>query len=151
MISISQLILPSYVELKLEGVDKLDVISALSKKLYSNKVIENLDGFIDAVMERERLESTGIGRGFAIPHARSKFVKKLSVAFGINRKGVDFFSLDKKPSYVIFLVASPENDKAGYITTLAKLSRLMIRENMCEILMNVKTPEEVIEIIKKNE
>ena len=107
--------------------------------------------FTKALAKRENLESTGIGDGIAIPHARTNTVKDLLLAFARSPKGIDFSSIDGKPSYIIFLIASPENQKSEYIMALAKLSRLLRKHPVRELLRNAKDPDEVMSIIKENE
>jgi mannitol/fructose-specific phosphotransferase system IIA component (Ntr-type) len=101
--------------------------------------------------KRENLESTGIGDGIAIPHARTDAVQDLILAFARSPQGIDFSSIDGKPSHIIFLIASPEGKKSEYIMALAKLSRLLRKHPVRELLRDAKNPKEIMDIIKKNE
>jgi fructose-specific phosphotransferase system IIA component len=114
-------------------------------------MVKNGEEFLQALAKRENLESTGIGNGIAIPHARTDSVKDLLLAFARSPEGVDFSSIDGKPSYLIFLIASPEEKKSEYIMALAKLSRLLRKHVVRNQLKGAGTPEEVMEIIKTNE
>ncbi len=102
-------------------------------------------------MVRENLESTGIGNGIAIPHARCDDVDELTVICGISRDGIDFDALDGKPVYVIFLIVSPDKNKSLYLRVLANISRLLRHTPVRDELIRARNPKEAIEIIKKYE
>ena len=101
-------------------------------------------------MEREELGSTGIGKGIAIPHAKTD-AKKLTVAFGISREKIDFDSLDKEGVNRFFVFASPIEDSQIYLKVLARISRLIRNEGFRNKLLNCHTPEEVIKYIDEEE
>lgn len=137
--------------LKLKSKDKIGVIKELTSLLLKKGVITDEEEFLKAILKRENLESTGIGFGVAIPHARTKSAKKLVLAFGRSIEGIDFSSIDGKPSYLVFLIAAPEDKKSEYILTLARLSKILRRENIRKKLREAKDKEEVLEIIERVE
>lgn len=151
MKKISELILPNGVILDIKNTDKISVIKELSQILIDNNLITNPEEFFDAILKRENLESTGIGQGVAIPHARTKAVKNIVIVFGRSQAGIDFNSLDGKPSHIVFLIAAPEDKKTEYIIALAKLSKLLRRDEVREKLLKANTQEEVLEIIRRYE
>ena len=144
--------------LKLEAImmemrakEKIAAINELVAHMVKNKLVSDGKEFIKALAKRENLESTGIGDGIAIPHARTNAVEDLVLAFARSPKGIDFSSIDGKPSHIIFLIASPEGKKSEYILALAKLSRLLRKRAVRDLLRQAKDPVEIMDIIKKNE
>ncbi|MEO0075150.1 MAG: PTS sugar transporter subunit IIA, partial [candidate division WOR-3 bacterium] len=125
MQKISELLLTDGIILDIKNDEKVAVIKELAQILIDKNIIINPEEFYNAVLKRENLESTGIGQGVAIPHARTSAVKNIAVVFGRSEKGVDFSSLDGQPCHLIFLIAAPEDKKTEYIMTLARLSKLL--------------------------
>lgn len=150
MQKISELLLPAAIILDLKAKEKVEAIKELSSILIDKGIINDADEFFTAILKRENLESTGIGSGVAIPHARTKAVKNIVLAFGRSQVGVDFSSLDSKPSHLIFLIAAPEEKKSEYIITLARLSKILRSEQVRIRLNQAKTPEEILTIISNN-
>ena len=91
--------------------------------------------------------TTGVGYGVAFPHAKSKAVKGIVIAFGRSKKGVDFDSMDKKPVYLFFLIAAPEDAIGAHLNVMARLSYLMKSEKNREALMKIKSPKELLEVL----
>lgn len=148
---LSELLPPAAVIMELKSTEKNGVINELSAPLVKSGLIVDEAEFVSAILRRENLESTGIGAGVAIPHARTDAVKTLVLAFGRSEGGVDFSSLDGKPSHLIFLISAPEAMKREYIWTLAKLSSLLRRQEVREGLVNAKTVDEVYSVIEQYE
>ncbi len=137
--------------MEIKAQEKIAAIKELVNHMVAHKFVSDGERFLNALAKRENLESTGIGDGIAIPHARTDAVDDLILAFARSAHGVDFSSIDGKPSHLIFLIASPENKKSEYIMALAKLSRLLRREPVRRELRAAATPEEILKIIKENE
>lgn len=102
-------------------------------------------------MAREKLGSTGIGQGVALPHARIENIKKPIVLIGISQKGIDFSSLDGAPVYIIFLIISPIFQEGLHLKLLAKISRLLKDKYFLERLKELRSPQEIIEFIRRQE
>lgn len=149
--NISELLTRSAVILELTAKEKEAVIKELAAPLIQSGFVTNETEFVNAILRRENLESTGIGSGVAIPHARTNSTTTTVLAFGRSRVGIDFSSLDGKPSYLIFLIASPETMKREYIWTLAKLSSLLRRDEVRNGLIKAQTIDEVYTIIERYE
>ncbi len=137
--------------MEIKAKEKIAAINELVEHMVAKKLVSDGKEFTKALAKRENLESTGIGDGIAIPHARTDAVQDLILAFARSPKGIDFSSIDGKPSHIIFLIASPEGKKSEYIMALAKLSRLLRKHPVRELLRDAKDPTEIMEIIKKNE
>lgn len=105
---------------------------------------------LDALIERERLGTTGVGRGVALPHTRMPDLKKIFCAF-VRAQPVDFEAVDEKPVDLFFLLLVPEKDGADHLKALARLSRILRNESLAESLRNVKTPAEIYQLIQEND
>jgi PTS system fructose-specific IIC component len=151
MSRISELLPRSAVLLNMESREKFAVISELARPLVAAGAIADEAEFVSAIVRRENMESTGIGLGVAIPHARTGAVRNVVLAFGRSDAGVDFSSLDGKPSHLIFLIAAPEEQKTEYIMTLARLSRLLRRDDVRIGLNKAADANEVVAVIERNE
>ncbi|MBD3286839.1 PTS fructose transporter subunit IIA [candidate division WOR-3 bacterium] len=151
MIRISEAICKEGIILNLAAREKVAVIKELVAKLAKLKLIDDSETFLSDILKRENLESTGIGLGVAIPHARTKAASGLILTYGYSKKGVDFNSLDGKPSHFIFLIAAPEDQKTRYIMALARLSKTLRKEETRTRLAKAGSAQEVVEILKEVE
>lgn len=143
---------PQVVEVHMEGTDKFDVISRLVNLLNDdNESIHDLDEVRDAVFEREKRMSTGVGKGLGLPHAKSSAVEKTLAAFATMKTPIDFNAIDGEPVQIIFLLVGPESAKSQHIKLLSRISRLMNRRELRESLLAAETPEEVIEVFRESE
>ena len=135
----------------LKGETKQDIIAELVDTLAVGDAISDRAKVLQAVLEREKIMSTGIGDGIAIPHGKSDAVEKLVAALGTQRRGVDFEALDGEPAYVFFLLVSPANVSGPHIKALARISRLLKNDDFKKKLIAAETPAEIIEIIENEE
>ena len=108
----------------------------------------NQEDLVKVLMERERLGSTGIGGGIGIPHGKMKDLESLVLGFGLSRKGVDFESLDGKPTHIFFLLVTPENSTGLHLKLLARISRILKNEPFKDRLLNASDSDEIFGIIK---
>jgi nitrogen PTS system EIIA component len=131
---------------KAEALDEL--VNALIKgglKLNCAKVIEVLQ-------QREKLGSTGIGDGLAIPHGKITSLDEIVVAFGRSKKGVDFDSLDGKPVHIFFLLLAPENSVGQHLKALARISKMLKTANFRQKLIETESKSDLYKlIIEQNE
>ncbi len=151
MVRISSMMNEEMVNLSLESETKEKVIEEMASAILRKKDIHDRDELIRAILDRENLESTGIGRGIAIPHARTNTIDEMVVVFGRSKTGVDFASLDGKPAQLFFLIVAPEREKSAYINVLARLSRLLRKDDFRKNLESASSAQKVIELIEKNE
>lgn len=133
---------------ELQSKDKDDIIEEMASKFKEAGMIKDEDVFIKAIKTRESLESTAIGDGIAIPHARSDTAEKLTVALGRSREGVDFKSLDGRPVNLIFMIACPPSATKIYLQVLARIARLCKNEEMREGLIKAKDTDAIMCFIK---
>ena len=139
------------VKVPLKGTTKEEIISELVGLVAGAGLIQNQPELLGSAMEREGLMSTGIGKGVAIPHGRTKELKKMAGAFGISQHPVDFGSLDDQPVQIFFFVATPQNFIADHVKALALVSRLLNRDQVRELLVKAATAEEVLKIFSQVE
>ncbi|MBI4552897.1 MAG: PTS sugar transporter subunit IIA [Candidatus Latescibacteria bacterium] len=135
----------------LQATDKRGVIEELARALTDSGKINDLDNVLQAVLEREKIMSTGIGKGVAIPHGKCGAVQELAGVLGIKREGIDFAALDEQPVYLFFLLVSPPDISGPHIRALAHISRLLRHDNLRKMLIDAKTPQEVLSIIAAEE
>lgn len=131
----------------LKGKNKDQVISELVDLAARSKLVKDKNELYQAVIEREKLVTTGVGFGVAFPHAKTKAVKGIIVAFGRSLPGVDFEAMDRKSVYLFFLIAAPEDAIGAHLNVMARLSYLMKNENVREKLKKTNSPKELLEII----
>ncbi len=109
---------------ELNATDKKGVLEKLTDPVAKASGVSQ-EEMIRVLLERERLGSTGIGGGIAIPHGKLKSLESLLVGFGRSHKGVDFEALDGKPAHLFFLLMAPENSTGAHLRMLARISRLL--------------------------
>jgi fructose-specific phosphotransferase system IIA component len=139
------------IKLNLTSTNKQDVISELAHLMNEQGYVNNLEGLIEDVKKREALDSTGIGLKIALPHAKTPFIDQPSVVFGRSDEGVSFESLDGQRAHLFFLICIPEDGVNLHLKVLAMLSRSLIHESFRNELLNAKTPQEVMDILKRVE
>jgi PTS system nitrogen regulatory IIA component len=113
--------------------------------------ISDKEEMVDVLLEREKLGSTGIGEGIAIPHGKTKAVKKLVAAFGRSQAGVNFESLDGEPAHIFFLLVAPHDSAGPHLKALARISRLLKDQDFRKELMSVSTKEELLDVINRKD
>ena len=106
---------------------------------------------VKVLMEREQLGSTGIGGGIGIPHGKLKEIDSLVLGFGLSRNGVDFESLDGKPTHIFFLLITPEDSTGLHLKLLARISRILKDEPFKTRLLNATSGDEILKIIQEED
>lgn len=126
---------------RLRGTDKKEVLeelSALAQKVYPELSDKEV---MQVLLERERLGSTGVGNGVAIPHGKVHSLTHIVALFGRSKKGIDFQSHDQKPATLFFVLLAPENVVGSHLQVLARLSRLLKTEEVRNRLYEVPDDE----------
>ena len=119
--------------------------------LPAGDAITDREQVLQAVLDREKIMSTGIGDGIAIPHGKSAAVTELVAAMGTQRRGVDFDALDGEPAFVFFLLVSPANVSGPHIKALARISRLLKNDEFKKKLIEADSAAEIIATIEAAE
>ena len=109
------------------------------------------EDLVKVLMEREQLGSTGIGGGIGIPHGKMKDIDKLVVGFGLSRKGIDFESMDNRPTHIFFLLVTPENSTGLHLKLLARISKILKHDPFRERLLKAADRDEIYAIIKEED
>jgi fructose-specific phosphotransferase system IIA component len=122
----------------------IDLVSASPKVLDKKKVH-------DAIFEREKIMSTGVGNGFAIPHGKTDAVSDMVAAFAVTERPIDYQSLDEKPVRLVFLLVGKDSMVGPHIKLLSRISRLMNKDDFRKRLLEVKTSKEIIDMFKQEE
>ena len=135
----------------LQADSKEGIIRELVESLEGGDAVSNREKVLQAVIEREKIMSTGIGDGIAIPHGKSDAVVTLTAALGTHKRGVDFESLDGEPAFVFFLLVSPANVSGPHIKALARISRLLKNDDFKKSLIEATTSREIIAAIETEE
>lgn len=108
---------------------------------------DDMDGIIKAIMKREELGSTGIGKGIAVPHTKHAGVQKLVGTVGVSADGVDFNSLDGEKVYLLFLLISPPDRPGDHLRALENISRQLRDDAFCRFLKQSRTPADIQQLL----
>lgn len=135
----------------LDGQSKDEIINALIKVAGTSTKVLDLAKMKDAIFEREKKMSTGVGNGFAIPHGKTDAVTDIVAAFGITKRPIDYQSLDEQPVRLVFLLVGRDNLVGLHIKMLSRISRLMHKEEFRNRLLEKHSPAEVLEAFKQEE
>ena len=139
------------IKIGLSTTEKEDILKELVDVLSHVKDVGDKKSIVRALVERENLGSTGIGQGIAIPHGKTDRVDGLVAVLGISEKGVNFEALDGELVYIFFLLVAPKDTAGPHLKALAQISRLLRDSYFCELLRRCKTPDEVYELIHREE
>jgi len=136
---------------ELSAVDKPTVIDELVQALVDANAIrdEDKDSIIRAIMKREELGSTGIGRGVAVPHTKHPSVDHLVGTVGVSADGVDFNSLDGEKVQLFFLLVSPPDRPGDHLRALENISRQLRDETFCRFLKQSKSTGDVQQLLEE--
>ena len=134
---------------EVKAKDKNEALKILVDHLVETKQIKNGKILLTTLLEREKLGSTGLEKGIAVPHSRSMMVDKLTLLFARSSQGIDFEAIDGKPVFLIFLILAPPVDKGNlYLPLLGKIIEVVKDEKARKKMMEVETYEELEKIFK---
>jgi len=135
----------------LKGTDKPSILKELSGVLVKPCQVSSVEELVQVLLDREKLGSTGIGEGIAIPHGRLKKLKRFYISFGRSLNGVDFDSIDRKPSQLFFLVMAPENSAVDNLKLLSRIVTLLKEPSFKKRLVEAPSPKELFQIISEED
>ncbi|WP_121661239.1 PTS fructose transporter subunit IIABC [Metabacillus litoralis] len=144
---ITEVLTKRTIKLEIQSTSKGDVVKELVDVLDRAGKLSNKESYEQAVLNREKQSTTGIGDGIAIPHAKTNAVKEPAIVFGRSTNGVDYESLDGQPSYLFFMIAAPEGANNTHLEALSKLSSILMKQEVRDQLLQAKTEDEVLAII----
>ena len=135
----------------LKAKDKIKVIEELAEVIVKHKPNLDKDPLVRVLLERERLGSTAIGDGVAIPHGKYHGLSEPIISFGRSLKGLDFDSMDGQPVYLFFLLIAPESSASIHLKALARIAKILKNSSFRKLLMEVPTRKEIYEAIIQND
>lgn len=147
MIKISKYLDPQLVVF-LDVNSRDEAIKAMVDKIFSTGRLEDQTSFYEAIIEREKIVSTGVGMGAAIPHAKLAAYDDFFIAIGILRKGLDWKALDETPVRVIFLIGGPDDKQTEYLQILSCLTQAIKNEQMRKKMLTLNSPQDIINLFK---
>ncbi|MFH1124455.1 MAG: PTS sugar transporter subunit IIA [Pseudomonadota bacterium] len=135
----------------LKAKDKKGVLEELAEAIASHEPSLDKNSLVKVLLERERLGSTGIGDGVAIPHGKFPAVTQPIISFGRSRKGLDFDSMDGEPAFLFFLLVAPENAASIHLKALARIAKILKNGAFRKVLMEAQNRQELYKTIIQND
>ncbi len=146
-----ELLSDKFVIADLKGSSKEDVINELIDLFKNDKRVSDLEKVRESVLEREKIMSTGVGKGFAIPHGKTNAVNEILAAFGKTKNPIEYQSLDGQPVHLVFLLVGKDNLVSTHIKLLSRISRMMNKDDFRKNLIEAADTEEIIKLFKEEE
>ena len=137
--------------MQMQARTKEEAVKEISLKLEQEGKIKDIDKFINDILERENLGSTGIGHGIAVPHSRTDIVSDFVIGFGRSKEGIDFNAIDGDKVNLIFLMGANPKELNLYLRLLAELSKFLMKASFRRELMEAKSGDDVVAAIKRFE
>jgi fructose-specific phosphotransferase system IIA component len=148
---ISEILSTDVIAVNFDVEDKEDAINkVISLAAKSGKILD-AEKVTRTIFEREKLVSTGVGKGFAIPHGKTDAISDITAAFVVTSHPIEFDSIDGEPVRFIFLLIGKEDLLNTHIKLLSRISRLMNKDEFRDRLAEAKSPEEILNIFKEEE
>ena len=148
--NVSDVLRADRIALNLKSDTKEGALEELTELLYESGALTDKGAFLNDVLSRESISTTGIGNGIAIPHGKSANVIETTAAIGRCDKPIEWESLDGEPVNFIVLLAVNENDRTGvHVKLLSQMARKLASEETCKRLVNAKTAEEITTIFSE--
>lgn len=135
----------------LKAKDKKGALEELAGVIVKREPFLDKGSLVKVLLERERLGSTGIGDGVAIPHGKFHGISHPIISFGRSRKGLDFESMDGAPAYLFFLLVAPENSASIHLKALARIAKILKNSSFRKVLMEATTKEEIYRTIVQSD
>lgn len=148
---ISELLNEENILLNLEAKDKYDLIDKLINVVAKSDKVLDIEKVRNCVYEREKILSTGVGKGFAVPHGKSDAVTDILIALAVTKDPVDYEALDNQPVRIALLIVGKDSLVSSHIKLLSRISRLMNNDDFREMLLNAKSKQEILDLFRKEE
>lgn len=131
----------------LDQENQLDVLNALVLKAQEAGAVSDAESFLESVLEREKIVSTAVGSGVAVPHAKIEDLDDFTLILGVLSRGVDWDAHDNIPVRLVFLIAGPDDRQMEYLQLLSGITKRIRSESRRTMLLRAQEPEEVIRIL----
>lgn len=148
---ISDILVEDFVQTGMPGQEKDAIINALVDQVAKSPKVIDKEKVRKAIFDREKIMSTGVGNGFAIPHGKTDAVSDIVGAFGVTANPIDYHSLDEKPVRLVFLLVGKDNLVGPHLKLLSRISRLMNKEEFRQKLLDAQSPKDVLELFRLEE
>ena len=148
---ITEMLRREFILEELKAENKRDALAELAGVFAKGRIKVDPEAMLHVLLERERLGSTGIGDGIAIPHGKLSGLDEMVVSFGRSREGIAFEAMDGKPVHLFFLLMAPENSAGQHLKALAKISRMLKDPNFRKNLLEAKMHEDLFRIIAEKD
>lgn len=148
---ISSILSEKLIQVKIPGETKEDIINAIIDLAAKSDKVTDIEKVREAIFEREKIMSTGVGKGFAIPHGKTDAVTDIVAAFAVTEHPIDYKSLDHEPVRLLFLLIGKDSLVGAHIKLLSRISRLMNKEELRNRLLNAESSEEILSILREEE
>ena len=149
--SLSQTLSPRVITTKLTSATKEEAIKELIELAARMGKVTDKHELLNRVVEREKIDTTGIGKGIAIPHARSFAVNGVVVCLGLSHQGIDFEAADERPAHLIFLIAAEEKRNTDYLNILSSIACTFDNNQFRKKVLASRSPEQIISLIAARE
>jgi len=136
------------IKVEFAGTTKEEVLNEIINSFIGDPRVLDIEKVRNVVLEREKIMSTGVGNGFAIPHGKTNMVTEMIAAFGVLKNPIEFEALDGNPVNLIFLIVGNENEVAKHIKMLSRVSRIMNQEDIRLKLANSNSSEDIFRIFE---
>ncbi len=148
---LTDLLSESFIIPELSSDSKDGVINELIDLFIDDPRVKDIEKVRQVVLEREKIMSTGVGKGFAIPHGKTELVTEILCAFGKSSTPIEYQALDAQPVFLIFLLIGKDNLVSLHIKLLSRISRMMTKDTLREKLVAAKTKAEIMHVFKEEE
>lgn len=148
---LSEILLEECISLDLQCKTKQEAIEEMARLAMNSGQVSDVNKLIQALEAREKIQTTGIGHGMAIPHATAEGVKGLVLSLGISTKGVNFDSLDKQKVHLIFMLAGEPRLQTSFLSILSKISRFFRKDTFREEVLHAGSAADILALIRSRE
>jgi PTS system nitrogen regulatory IIA component len=142
-VKLADILKESSVIADIKGVTKREILFEMVETLKNAKLIDDVDSVVDIIMEREKLGSTGIGDGVAIPHGKMKKLNTILCVAGRSKEGVNFDAVDRQPVHIFFLVLAPEDSASMHLKVLSRISKVLRDQSFRKKMLKLADAHEI--------
>lgn len=147
--TLSKFLKKDLINLDLKAKDKNNAINEIIDLISKDKQIKNKQELKTSILEREKMQSTGIGNGIAFPHAKINSIKNIIIAFAKSKEGIDFNSIDNKLVNIFFMIIGNQEKHNEYLEIMSKIARILSKEENRQTILETTSSEKIIDLIDK--
>ncbi len=144
--SLMELLNKELIKVPMESTGKDQALAELVDVIAAAGMLKDKNEVLNAVIERESQQSTGLGEGIAVPHARTSSVDNVVLCIGVAPGGIDFDALDGQPSSLFFMILAPSDKAGAHIEVLSEIAKLTRSRAFCRLLRGARSVEEILEL-----